>query len=82
MKSQSLSALVWVASCLVVAQQGCRYLNEIQVPTDPLQQLAPGSYTLPCDYGGSVPLGKIPTGCAQLEIVVGKLHLSYSADRK
>jgi hypothetical protein len=82
MKSQSLSALVLVVSCLVAAQGGCRRLSEIQVPADPFQQLAPGSFTLPCDYGGSVSLGKIPTGCAQLEIVVGKLHLRFPASRK
>jgi hypothetical protein len=82
MKTQSLSALVLVASCLAVAQGGCRYLNEIQVPADPLQQLAPGSFTLPCDYGASVPLGKVPTGCAQLEIVVGKSHPIYPANRR
>jgi hypothetical protein len=77
MKKQSLSALVLAASCLVVAQEGCRYLSEIQVPADPFQQLAPRSFTLPCDYGAAVPLGKIPTGCAQLEIVVGKSHPRY-----
>jgi len=41
-------------------------------PRDPFVQFAPGRATFPCDMGAPIPFGKVPTGCAKLEIIVAR----------
>jgi len=51
----------------------CQKLKEIDPGQyDPLAGFAPNTATFPCDMGGAVPLGKVPTGCAKLEIIVAR----------
>ena len=38
---------------------------------DPLVPFTPGTANFPCNMGAAIPLGKVPTGCAQLEIIAG-----------
>jgi hypothetical protein len=51
----------------------CQKTADIKPVADPLVQFTPGSATFPCDMGAPIPLGKIPTGCAKLEVIVGRL---------
>ena len=39
---------------------------------DPLVQLNGSMVNFPCDMGGAIPLGPIPTGCADLEVIVAR----------
>jgi hypothetical protein len=39
---------------------------------DPMVQFETGKVEWPCDFGKPVPFGKIPTGCAKYEVIVGK----------
>jgi hypothetical protein len=57
----------------------CQKLSEIKPRADPLALFAPNTATFPCDMGSPVPLGKVPTGCAKFEIIVGGFcsFLSY-----
>ena len=50
----------------------CQYLKDIKPVTDPFLQNKPDSATFPCDMGSAIPLGKVPTGCAKFEIIVGQ----------
>ena len=50
----------------------CQKTADVKPLADPLKQITPGKAVFPCDFGASVPLGKIPTGCAKLEIIVGE----------
>jgi hypothetical protein len=50
----------------------CKKLKDIKSVPDPLVQFRPGTATFPCDMGAPIPYGKIPTGCAKLEIIVGQ----------
>jgi hypothetical protein len=45
------------------------------IPTniDPMVQFKGGNVKWPCDFGKPVPFGKIPTGCAKFEVLVGEL---------
>jgi hypothetical protein len=51
----------------------CQTVAEIlsKPPPDPLVPFAPGTADFPCNMGAAIPLGKVPTGCADLEIIVG-----------
>jgi hypothetical protein len=50
----------------------CQYLKDIKSVPDPLVQFRPNTATFPCDMGAPIPFGKVPTGCAKLEIIVGQ----------
>jgi hypothetical protein len=39
---------------------------------DPMVPFEGGSVQWPCDFGKPVPFGKIPTGCAKYEVIVGR----------
>ena len=39
---------------------------------DPMVQFEGGSVQWPCDFGKPVPFGKVPTGCAKYEVIVGQ----------
>jgi len=57
------------AQCKTVAQAHKELLN----PKDPnpFKQLDPKEAVFPCDFGASVPLGKVPQGCGKLEYIYG-----------
>jgi hypothetical protein len=38
---------------------------------DPLVPFGPSQATSSCDYFGDVPFGKVPAGCADLEVIYG-----------
>ena len=65
-----------IAAVGVEAQKNCQYVKDIKPLPDPLNQLPPDKATFPCDMGSPVPLGKVPTGCAKLEVIVGKCLIS------
>jgi hypothetical protein len=52
--------------------QKCEKTTEIKKDRDPLVLFKPKSATFPCDMGSPIPFGKIPTGCAKFEIIVGE----------
>jgi hypothetical protein len=54
------------------AKGKCEYTKDVKSFPDPTALFPPGSAVFPCDMGSAVPLGKVPTGCAQLEIIYGK----------
>src|SRR5207253_11245986 len=64
----------------------CQTVAEIlsKPPPDPLVPFTPGSANFPCNMGAKIPFGKVPTGCADLEIIVGKCAAlrSINADRR
>ena len=64
----------------------CQTVAEIlsKPPPDPLVPFTPGSANFPCNMGAKIPFGKVPTGCADLEIIVGKCAFlrSINADRR
>jgi hypothetical protein len=39
---------------------------------DPMVQFDGGNVKWPCDFGKPVPYGKVPTGCAKYEVIVGQ----------
>jgi hypothetical protein len=59
------------------AKGKCRDTKDTASFPDPLKLFSPGSAVFPCDMGAPIPFGPIPTGCAKLEIITGKL---FSAD--
>jgi hypothetical protein len=63
--------LAVVTAVGVDAQAKCQYLKDIKPIADPLVLFKPGTATFPCDMGGTVPFGKVPTGCAKFEVIVG-----------
>jgi hypothetical protein len=71
MKMRSVIILVALVAAGVEAAQ-CQYLKDIKPVADPLVQNKPNTATFPCDMGSAVPLGKVPTGCAKFEIIVGQ----------
>jgi hypothetical protein len=54
------------------AKGKCEYTKNVKSFPNPLDLFPPGSAVFPCDMGSAVPLGKVPTGCAQLEIIYGQ----------
>jgi hypothetical protein len=58
------------AQCKTVAAAHKEIMN-LKNP-DPFKQLEPKEAVFPCDFGASVPLGKIPEGCGKLEYIYGK----------
>jgi hypothetical protein len=71
------AAVVLSVALRAAAQGKCYKTSElISGPQpDPLKPFAPGSANFPCDMGAAIPLGKVPTGCSKLEIIVGKFYL-------
>jgi len=55
-----------------VDAQKCEKTSEVKPLANPLMQIAPGKAVFPCDFGASVPLGKVPKGCAQFEIIAAR----------
>jgi hypothetical protein len=66
------------AQCKTVAQAH-KDIMAIKNP-DPFKQLDPKEAVFPCDMGASVPLGKIPEGCGQLEFIYGMRSLIFEGD--
>lgn len=66
------STLVLAAVVAGVSAQKCQKLADIKPIADPLKLFPPSTATFPCDMGSAVPLGKIPQGCGQLEIIVAR----------
>jgi hypothetical protein len=69
-----LTALAAAAQAQKPKAKGkCQTVAEIlsSPPPDPLVPFTPGSANFPCNMGAAIPLGKVPTGCADLEIIVG-----------
>jgi hypothetical protein len=54
--------------------QKCEKTTDIKKERDPLLPFKPKSATFPCDMGSPIPLGKVPTGCAKFEIIVGEYY--------
>jgi len=56
------------------AKSKCQTVKEIlsKPPPDPLVPFTPGSADFPCNMGAAIPFGKVPTGCADLEIIVAR----------
>jgi len=50
----------------------CEYTKDVKSSPNPLALLAPGSAVFPCDMGVGVPLGPVPKGCAELEVIVAR----------
>jgi hypothetical protein len=78
--SIALAALAALAAVTVEAQAPkgkgkgkgkCQRTKDVKPAEDPLVQFSPGSAVFPCDFGAGIPLGKVPKGCAKLEIIVG-----------
>jgi hypothetical protein len=57
------------AQCKTVAAAHKEIMN-LKNP-DPFKQLEPKEAVFPCDFGATVPLGKIPEGCGKLEYIYG-----------
>ena len=53
---------------------GCIKLADIKPIADPLTMFEPGKADFHCDMGTPIPFGPVPSGCAKLEIIVGKLQ--------
>jgi len=68
---RSVFILAALAAARVEAAK-CQYLKDIKPVTDPFLQNQPNTATFPCDMGGAVPLGKVPSGCAKFEIIVAR----------
>jgi len=51
---------------------GCQKTADVKPAEDPLKLLDPKEAMFPCDMGAAIPLGPVPTGCAQLEIIVAR----------
>jgi hypothetical protein len=61
------------AQCKTVAAAHKEIMNSKN--PDPFKQLDPKEAVFPCDFGASVPLGKIPEGCGKLEYIYGTRFL-------
>jgi hypothetical protein len=74
MKYQLILTALAAAAQAQKAKAKCQTVKEIleKPAPDPLVPFAPGSADFPCNMGAAIPLGKVPTGCADLEIIVGK----------
>jgi hypothetical protein len=72
MKSTFVLATIVVgayAQCKTVAQAQAEIASNPN--PDPFKLLDPKLAVFPCNMGASVPLGKIPQGCGQLEFIYG-----------
>jgi hypothetical protein len=75
---KSFAILAAFAAFGVDAQKAqCQKLKDIKPIADPLVPFSPNKATFPCDMGSPVPLGKIPTGCGQFEVIVGQYPLLF-----
>jgi hypothetical protein len=74
MKYQLILTALAAAAQAQKAKAKCQTVKEIleKPAPDPLVPFTPGSADFPCNMGAAIPLGKVPTGCADLEIIVGK----------
>jgi hypothetical protein len=50
----------------------CTKFADIKQVPDPMTMFVPGSADFHCDMGVPIPFGPVPTGCAKLEVIVGK----------
>jgi hypothetical protein len=50
----------------------CTKFADIKPIPDPFLMFEPGKADFHCDMGVPIPFGPVPTGCAKLEIIVGK----------
>jgi hypothetical protein len=70
-----LQTILAISSALAVSAQKSKCMTTKEIlakpAPDPLVPFKPGSADFPCDMGSAIPLGKVPSGCAQLEIIVG-----------
>jgi hypothetical protein len=72
-----LTALAAAAQAQKAKAKGkCQTVAEIlaKPAPDPLVPFAAGSADFPCNMGAAIPFGKVPTGCADLEIIVGECY--------
>jgi hypothetical protein len=51
---------------------GCLKLADVKPIADPFYMFEPGKADFHCDMGAPIPFGPVPSGCAKLEIIVGK----------
>jgi hypothetical protein len=66
--------LAVLSAVTVEAQKsGCQKTTEVKALPDPLKQITPGKAVFPCDFGKPIPLGPVPKGCAQFEIIAGRV---------
>jgi hypothetical protein len=69
-------ALILIATAVGVSAQ-CKTVAAIEKELagkknrDPFYQLDPKEATFPCNFGAAVTLGKVPSGCGQLEFIYG-----------
>jgi len=68
------AAVALTVALRAAAQRKCYKTSELINGTqpDPLKPFVPGSANFPCDMGAAIPLGKVPTGCSKLEIIVAR----------
>jgi hypothetical protein len=74
--------ILTVLSAVAVEAQkaGCQKTTEVKNLPDPLKQITPGKAVFPCDFGKPIPLGPVPKGCAEFEIIVGRFRFhNYQA---
>jgi hypothetical protein len=71
MKYAAIFAAVAVIAEAQSAKPECKKTSDLKSVPDPLVLFKPNTATFPCDMGAPIPFGKVPTGCAKLEIIVG-----------
>jgi hypothetical protein len=73
MKYNTFLAAIFAVQAAAQAPK-CKSTKEIlaQPLPNPLVPLDGGQVNFPCDMGGGIPLGPVPTGCAQLEVIVAR----------
>jgi len=74
-KMRYFTIFIAVAAASVEAQKAqCHNTTstELTKARDPFVQFAPEKSTFPCDMGAPIPFGKVPSGCAKLEIIVAR----------
>jgi len=72
MKYAIILAVTAALNVNALPQAKCEKTTDIKPKTDPLVQFAPNTATFPCNMGAAIPFGKVPTGCAKLEIIVAR----------
>jgi len=65
-------SLVLTVLYAVAVESQCKKTAEVKALPDPLKQITPGKAVFPCDFGKAIPLGPVPKGCAQFEIIAAR----------
>jgi hypothetical protein len=73
------AALVAVAHAQINMgpKANCTKYKDIKPIPDPFYQFTPGEADFHCDMGIPIPLGPVPSGCASLEVIVGKSTVHF-----